>query len=64
MPIVKYVAVHSTPLSNIEYILNGDKNDDMKFATGLNCTADPHTMNFAVTLNLVQKNAFLSRKWI
>lgn len=43
MPIVKYVAVHSTPLSNIEYILNGDKNDDMKFATGLNCTADPQS---------------------
>lgn len=43
MPIVKYVAVHSTPLSNIEYILNGDKNDEMKFATGLNCTANPQS---------------------
>lgn len=43
MPVVKYVAVHSTPLSNIEYVLNGDKNDEMKFATGLNCTADPQS---------------------
>lgn len=43
MPIIKYVAIHSTPLSNIEYILNGEKNDEMKFATGLNCTADPQS---------------------
>lgn len=40
MPIVKYIAVHSTPLNNIEYILNGEKNDEMKFATGLNCNAN------------------------
>ena len=40
MPIVKYVAVHSTPQANIKYILNGEKNDEMKFAEGLNCTAD------------------------
>ena len=30
MPILKYVAVHTTPQANIEYILNGDKNDEMK----------------------------------
>ena len=41
MPIVKYIAIRSTPLSNIKYILKGEKNDEMKYATGLNCTADP-----------------------
>lgn len=43
MPIIKHISVHSTPLSNIEYILNGDKNDEMKFATGLNCTDNPQS---------------------
>ncbi|MBD5443924.1 MAG: relaxase/mobilization nuclease domain-containing protein [Lachnospiraceae bacterium] len=43
MPIIKHISIHSTPLSNIEYILNGDKNDEMKFATGLNCTANPQS---------------------
>lgn len=43
MPIIKHISVHSTPLSNIEYILNGDKNDEMKFATGLNCTPNPQS---------------------
>ena len=41
MPIIKHIAIHSTPLSNIEYILNGEKNDEMKFATGLNCSVNP-----------------------
>lgn len=40
MPILKQISVHTTPNKNIEYILNGDKNDEMKYATGLNCTAD------------------------
>ena len=43
MPIIKHISIHSTPLSNIEYILNGDKNDEMKFATGLNCTPNPQS---------------------
>lgn len=43
MPIIKHISIHSTPLSNIEYILNGDKNDEMKFATGLNCTSNPQS---------------------
>lgn len=43
MPIIKHVSIHSTPLSNFEYILNGDKNDEMKFATGLNCTVNPQS---------------------
>ena len=60
MPIVKYVAVHSTPLSNIEYILNGDKNDDMKFATGLNCTADSQSAynEFRSSFELNSKERF------
>ncbi|MCM1524157.1 MAG: relaxase/mobilization nuclease domain-containing protein [Ruminococcus sp.] len=60
MPIVKYVAVHSTPLSNIEYILNGDKNDEMKFATGLNCTVNPQRAydEFRRTFELNAKERF------
>lgn len=60
MPIVKYVAVHSTPLSNIEYILNGDKNDEMKFATGLNCTVNPQSAydEFRRTFEINSKERF------
>jgi len=60
MPIVKYVAVHSTPLSNIEYILNGEKNDEMKFATGINCTASPQSAydEFRRTFELCAKERF------
>lgn len=43
MPIIKHISIHSTPLSNIEYILNGEKNDEMKFATGLNCSVNPQS---------------------
>lgn len=43
MPIIKHISIHSTPLSNIEYILNGNKNDEMRFATGLNCTPNPQS---------------------
>ena len=41
MPIVKHIAVHTHPLFMVEYILNGEKNDEMKYASGLNCSADP-----------------------
>ena len=60
MPIVKYVAVHTTPLSNIEYILNGDKNDEMKFATGINCTANPQEAydEFRRTFEICAKERF------
>lgn len=60
MPIVKYIPVHTTPLSNIEYILNGDKNSDMKFATGLNCTANPQSAydEFRRTFELCAKERF------
>lgn len=60
MPILKYVAVHTTPQSNIEYILNGDKNDEMKFATGLNCSANPQSAydEFRRTFELCAKERF------
>lgn len=57
MPIIKHISIHSTPLSNIEYILNGDKNDEMKFATGLNCTPNPQSAydEFRRTFDIVNK---------
>lgn len=41
MPIIKHIAIHTTPKYTLEYILNGDKNDEMKFASGINCSVDP-----------------------
>ncbi len=40
MPIVKHISVHSTPLSCLKYILNGEKNDEMKYASGINCPTE------------------------
>ncbi len=40
MPIVKYIAIHVSPKSFLKYIINGDKNSDMKYATGINCDID------------------------
>ncbi len=37
MAIVKHIAIHKSPLRFLRYILNGEKTEDMKFATGLNC---------------------------
>ena len=37
MPIVKHIAVHVSPKVFLKYILNGDKNADMTYASGLNC---------------------------
>lgn len=42
MPIVKHIAVHKHPLALMQYILDVDKNDEMKYVTGLNCSADVH----------------------
>lgn len=66
MPIVKYVAVHTTPLSNIEYILNGDKNDEMKFATGINCTANPQEAydEFRRTFEICAKERFFKSELV
>ena len=38
MAIVKYTAVHTTPFSHLKYILNPQKNEQMKFTTGICCT--------------------------
>ena len=43
MPVVKPISVHETPQRLIKYILNPDKNEEMKFATGICCHADPDT---------------------
>ncbi|MBQ5318229.1 MAG: relaxase/mobilization nuclease domain-containing protein [Oscillospiraceae bacterium] len=40
MPYVKQISVHKHPLKMIRYILNGDKNSEMKYSSGLNCTPD------------------------
>lgn len=37
MPIIKHISIHTTPLKSIEYICNGDKTDEMKFVSGINC---------------------------
>lgn len=60
MPIIKHISIHSTPLSNIEYILNGDKNGDMKFATGLNCSVNPQSAydEFRRTFEMNAKERF------
>ena len=40
MPVIKQISIHESPMRLIRYILNGDKNDKMKFATGLNCSVN------------------------
>lgn len=43
MPVVKPKSVHETPERLINYILNPDKNEQMKFASGICCHADAET---------------------
>ena len=43
MAIIKHIAIHRSPLKLIRYILNGNKTDEMKLATGLNCSAVPES---------------------
>lgn len=43
MPYVKQISVHKSPLKMLQYILNGDKNSDMKYASELNCVTDTYT---------------------
>ncbi len=40
MAIVKYIAVHQSPLKFLRYILKKEKTEGMKFATGLCCSAN------------------------
>lgn len=43
MPVVKPKSVHETPERLIKYILDPDKNEKMKFATGIRCHPDAET---------------------
>lgn len=45
MPIVKHIPIHTTPLLSIEYIVNGDKTDEMKYVTGINCPTNANEAN-------------------
>ncbi len=40
MAILKYTAVHTTPKAHLKYILNPNKNEDLKYATALNTSSD------------------------
>ena len=40
MPVIIEKSIHSTPKKLIDYILDPDKNEEMKYATGLECHAD------------------------
>ena len=39
MPIVKPVSIHESPKQLIKYIMNPDKNEEMKFSTGIGCSS-------------------------
>lgn len=40
MAYVKHRAIHTTPREHLKYILNPDKNEDMKYSTAICCTND------------------------
>ena len=40
MAILKYTAVHTTPKAHLKYILNPNKNEDLKYASALNTSTD------------------------
>lgn len=40
MAIIKHIAVHSSPLNFLKYIMNGDKTDNAELVSGMNCTED------------------------
>lgn len=40
MAILKYTAVHITPKAHLKYILNPNKNEDLKYASALNTSTD------------------------
>ena len=43
MAYVKHTAVHTTPKAHLKYILNPDKNEKMKYVTGICCGDDLET---------------------
>jgi hypothetical protein len=40
MPYIKQISIHKSPKHFLRYILRGDKNSDMKYASGISITAD------------------------
>ncbi|MGN0666556.1 MAG: relaxase/mobilization nuclease domain-containing protein [Huintestinicola sp.] len=43
MAYVKHTAIHTTPKAHLKYILNPDKNEEMKYVTGICCGDDLET---------------------
>ena len=43
MAYVKHTAIHTTPTAHLKYILNPDKNEEMKYVTGICCGDDLET---------------------
>lgn len=43
MAYVKHTAIHTTPKSHLKYILNPEKNEKMKYVTGICCGDDLET---------------------
>lgn len=41
MPIIKHIAIHKNPMYLLRYVMRGDKTDELKYVSGLNCSADP-----------------------
>lgn len=47
MAYVKHTAIHTTPKAHLNYILNPDKNEKMKYVTGICCGDDLETAETA-----------------
>ena len=41
MPIIKYIAVHGSPLKLLEYVTNENKTSNT-LTSSINCSTDPH----------------------
>ena len=41
MPIIKYIAVHGSPLKLLEYVTNENKTSNTLISS-INCSMDPH----------------------
>lgn len=63
MPIIKHVAVRKHPLKLLQYIARGDKTDEAKYVTGLNCTADVQCayQELATTFECFAKERFYKK---
>ncbi|MCI7350029.1 MAG: relaxase/mobilization nuclease domain-containing protein [Ruminococcus sp.] len=63
MPIIKHVAVRKHPLKLLQYITRGDKTDEAKYVTGLNCTADVQSayQELATTFECFSKERFYKK---